>query len=96
MELANHLSIRSMCWQPDQRLDYENGKPVPIANISIKLSSLDPNLNPICPDESYARIRSRLLPLLEFAKKHNVFIYFDMEQRSLKDLILYVFKKALM
>jgi len=96
LELANHLSVRSMCWQPNQRLDYENGRPVPIANISIKLSSLDPNLNPTCPDESYARIRSRLLPLLEFAKKHNVFIYFDMEQRSLKDLILFVFKKALM
>lgn len=96
LDLATNLAQKANQWQPHPILDSEDRGAIPIMNVSVKLSALDPQMDPLCPDQTYQKLKPKLLPLLVFAKEHNVFIYFDMEQRSTKDLILFIFKKILL
>jgi len=52
----------------------------PRANVSVKISALDPYIDAADHRGSVARLRERLLPLLRLARQKNVFINFDLEQ----------------
>ncbi|MDH3349155.1 MAG: proline dehydrogenase family protein, partial [Desulfobulbaceae bacterium] len=54
--------------------------PLPKANVSIKISALDPYMDQVDFQGSLARLKERLLPLLRLARQKNVFINFDLEQ----------------
>jgi RHH-type proline utilization regulon transcriptional repressor/proline dehydrogenase/delta 1-pyrroline-5-carboxylate dehydrogenase len=69
--------------------------PVPRVNVSIKLSSLYSQIDPIDPDGSIEAVKARLRPLYLKAKAAGAFINLDMEQYELKDLTLAVFKSLL-
>lgn len=70
-------------------------KPLPRVNVSIKLSSLFSQFDPINREGTSAAVRERLRPLFRAAQRNGVFINFDMEQYAYKDLTLRIFREVL-
>lgn len=68
-------------------LDYQN--------VSIKLTALDPAFDPIDPAGTATRVRKRLIPLLDLAKREDVFVYIDMEHYEVRDLTLRIIQDVL-
>jgi RHH-type transcriptional regulator, proline utilization regulon repressor / proline dehydrogenase / delta 1-pyrroline-5-carboxylate dehydrogenase len=67
--------------------------PLPLANISVKISAFDPYPEPADHAGSTARLRERLLPLLRLAREKNVFINFDLEQWAVHSITYGLFEE---
>ncbi|HET8563139.1 MAG TPA: proline dehydrogenase family protein, partial [Candidatus Binatia bacterium] len=68
---------------------------VPRVNLSVKLSALYSQLDPIDPEGSFHAVAARLRPLLGLAMTMPAALTFDMEQAELKDLTLMIFMRLL-
>ncbi|GAB4259339.1 proline dehydrogenase family protein [Deferrisoma sp.] len=68
--------------------------PLPRVNVSVKVSSLAPYLDPADPEGGADRVLARLIPLLVRAKEVGVAIHLDLESWDLHDLALEVFERA--
>jgi RHH-type proline utilization regulon transcriptional repressor/proline dehydrogenase/delta 1-pyrroline-5-carboxylate dehydrogenase len=86
--VANH-------WPEVPQIDRALGEELPRVNVSIKLSALDSQFDPIDPEGSSRRAGARLRTLLRTAAQHRAFINVDMESYRTKDLTLSVFKQVL-
>ncbi len=64
-------------------------------NVSVKLSTLDPNFDPIDPETTSQRVRARLRELIRLALNREVFIHIDMEEYILRDLTLKIVRDLL-
>ena len=64
--------------------------------MSVKLSSLYSQFDPIDPAGTYRAVAKRLRPILSLAKERGAFVNFDMEQYSFKDATLQIFREILM
>jgi RHH-type transcriptional regulator, proline utilization regulon repressor / proline dehydrogenase / delta 1-pyrroline-5-carboxylate dehydrogenase len=76
-------------------IDEGPGGPIPRVNISIKLSSLYSQFDPIDPEGTSRAVLHRLLPILRLARENGAFINVDMEQYAYKDLTLRIFRDIL-
>ncbi|WP_432798790.1 proline dehydrogenase family protein [Poriferisphaera sp. WC338] len=83
-------------WHSDPRLESNHLGPIPRANLSIKISSLHPHVDPIDFDGSLVSLQKAIDPILQCAEEHNVFINFDMEHYELKNLTIELFKQSIM
>lgn len=66
--------------------------PLPRLNLSVKISSLTPDVHPADPENSIAALKKRFRPILRRAAEIGALINFDMESYKLKDLTLALFK----
>jgi RHH-type proline utilization regulon transcriptional repressor/proline dehydrogenase/delta 1-pyrroline-5-carboxylate dehydrogenase len=89
------LGEATRAWPPHPRLEQDHLGPVPRINLSVKLSALYSQLDPIDQEGSYAAVAARLRPILDVAVTLPAGITFDMEQAELKDLTLTIFKRLL-
>src|SRR5205807_1545458 len=64
-------------------------------NLSVKLSSLYSQFDPIDPDGTGRVVRARLRPILRLARDNRCFVNIDMEQYASKDLTLRIFREML-
>ncbi len=94
LELIGTLGGSTTAWPERKAIENDHLGPVPRGNVSIKLSSLDPRLDPADFSGTVQRLEDALLPLLEAARDANVAINFDMEQHGLKELTLEVFERC--
>ncbi len=94
LDLINTLSGEVQTWSPNDVLDRDHLGPIPRANVSIKISSLYPQTDPIDFDNTVNRLVDALSPILQAAAKQQVFINFDMEQHAFKDLTLALFMRC--
>src|SRR5262249_2702084 len=69
--------------------------PLPRVNVSVKLSALYSQFDPIDPAGTARAVLSRLRPILRLARDCRVFVNFDMEQFSFKDVTLHIFNEVL-
>jgi RHH-type proline utilization regulon transcriptional repressor/proline dehydrogenase/delta 1-pyrroline-5-carboxylate dehydrogenase len=69
---------------------------LPRVNVSIKLSCLYSQFDPIDPAGTSAVVRERLRPILRAARKRGAFVNLDMEQFAIKDLTLRIFQEILL
>src|SRR5207302_1501984 len=76
------------------RIDRDDAGPLPRVNLSIKLSSLYSQFDPIDPDGTSRAVRARLRPILRAAKHHHAFVNIDMEQFAFKDATLRIFREV--
>lgn len=67
-------------------------KPYPL-NVSIKLSSLYSQFNPVDPEGTGKEVKERLRKILRVAKEFNTFVNIDMEQYCYRDLTIKIFKE---
>jgi RHH-type proline utilization regulon transcriptional repressor/proline dehydrogenase/delta 1-pyrroline-5-carboxylate dehydrogenase len=80
----------------DTLLDGDSDGPIPRVNVSIKLSSLYSQFDPIDPVGTRAAVLARLRPILRLARRAGAFVNLDMEQRAFKDTTLDIFKSVFM
>ena len=69
-------------------LDRDGFGSIPKANVSIKVSALTPTFDPTDPEGTIASVLPFLRILLREARDKGVFVNFDMEQYSSKDLLI--------
>jgi RHH-type proline utilization regulon transcriptional repressor/proline dehydrogenase/delta 1-pyrroline-5-carboxylate dehydrogenase len=89
--LSRHVNV----WPANDRIDRDHRGPIPRVNVSLKLSSLYSQFDPIDPAGTSRAVRERLRPLFRTARAHGAFINVDMEQYAYKDLTLRIFKEVL-
>jgi RHH-type proline utilization regulon transcriptional repressor/proline dehydrogenase/delta 1-pyrroline-5-carboxylate dehydrogenase len=67
----------------------------PVVDVSLKLSSLTPRFDPVCPEYASQEVRRRLHPILRAAMETGSKVNIDMENYDLRDLTLSVFRDIL-
>ena len=94
LDLVAGLLARSTTGRrsPDRR---DHHGPIPRVNVSVKLSALYSQFDPIDPDGTSRVVRKRLRPILRAAQRARAFVNFDMEQYASKDLTLQIFREIL-
>jgi RHH-type proline utilization regulon transcriptional repressor/proline dehydrogenase/delta 1-pyrroline-5-carboxylate dehydrogenase len=95
LELIEGLSEEVNAWTPIDLIDRDPLGTLARVNVSIKLSSLFSQFDPMAPDHTSAVVRERLRPILRAAIKHRAFVNIDMEQSSYKDLTIRIFQEIL-
>lgn len=80
-------------WASSPVLERDHLGPLPRIQLSIKISALYSQLDPIDFESSYRAVAARLRPLLNQACTLPASIIFDMEQAEMKELILGIFMR---
>jgi RHH-type proline utilization regulon transcriptional repressor/proline dehydrogenase/delta 1-pyrroline-5-carboxylate dehydrogenase len=95
LRLIEGLSRQVNAWEPVELIDRDPSGPLPRVNVSIKLSALYSQFDPIDPAGTSAIVRERLRPIFRAAMRHRAFVNLDMEQYAFKDLTLRIFREIL-
>ena len=95
LELIEGLSREVNAWPAVPLIDRDAAGPMPRVNVSVKLSSLYSQFDPIDPEATSDAVRGRLRPILRLARRHGAFVNFDMEQYAFKDVTLRIFREVL-
>src|SRR6516225_9077204 len=95
LELINGLSGAVNTWPANDRIDRDDHGPLPRVNVSVKLSALYSQFDPLDPEGTSRVVRERLRPILRTARLHHAFINVDMEQYAYKDQTLRIFREVL-
>jgi RHH-type proline utilization regulon transcriptional repressor/proline dehydrogenase/delta 1-pyrroline-5-carboxylate dehydrogenase len=95
LHFVEGLARRAASWPMIPRIDSSPAGPIPKVNVSVKLSSLYSQFDPIAPANTTRQVLSRLRPILRLAKSLGVFVNIDMEQHAFKDLTLDIFESVL-
>jgi RHH-type proline utilization regulon transcriptional repressor/proline dehydrogenase/delta 1-pyrroline-5-carboxylate dehydrogenase len=95
LELLAGLTREVNAWPEEPAIDRDDRGPIPRVNVSVKLSALYSQFDPIDPDGTTAAVCKRLRPILRLAKQTGAFVNFDMEQYSFKDATLRIFRDIL-
>ncbi|QOJ33548.1 MAG: bifunctional proline dehydrogenase/L-glutamate gamma-semialdehyde dehydrogenase [Nitrospira sp.] len=95
--LATLQVLGEVCstWPSLPLLERDHLGSLPRIQLSIKISALYSQLDPIDPDGSYRVIAARLRPLLNVAVTLPASVIFDMEQAETKEVILLTFMRLL-
>jgi RHH-type proline utilization regulon transcriptional repressor/proline dehydrogenase/delta 1-pyrroline-5-carboxylate dehydrogenase len=96
LELIEKVSDRLASAPAFPLLDVDHmGRPIPRVNVSVKLSSLYSQFDPVDPAGTTDAVLGRLRPILRLAKSRGAFVNLDMEQSAYKDLTVSIFKTVL-
>lgn len=93
LDLTTLLGDAAGKWPDNPLLYLSPAGALPRANISVKISTLDPYIDAADHHGSIARLKERLLPLLRLARQKNVFINFDLEQWAVHDITYGLFSE---
>ncbi len=94
-DLLTGLTTEVNQWPEVPAIDRDDRGPLPRVNVSVKLSALYSQFDPIDPAGTLRGVASRLRPILSLAKRTGAFVNFDMEQHSFKDTTLFIFRELL-
>ena len=94
-DLIESLSAEVEKWPADAILNSCHSGPIPVANVSIKLSALEPRLDPVNTQGCVARLKHRVLPIFLLAKQKNVFLNVDLENWQLHGITYDLFEEIL-
>jgi len=95
LHLITGLSEFVNSWEQIDLIDCGPSGPLPRVNISVKLSSLYSQFDPIDPAGTSRVVRQRLRPILRAAQGARAFVNFDMEQYAYKDVTIRIFEEIL-
>ena len=96
LDLVSGLCEPVKQWVRDPLLDECNGRSSPRMNISVKLSSLYSQINPLDPDGSVSAIAERLRPVLRRIREAGGSVTIDMEQYEFRHIVLQCFQQVFM
>jgi len=80
-------------WPEQPILEQDHLGSLPRIQLSLKLSALYSQLDPIAPEGSFAGVAASLRPILDVAKTLPAGIVFDMEQAEFKELTASIFMR---
>ena len=95
LDLLAGLTREVNAWPEVPGIDRDDRGAIPRVNVSVKLSALYSQFDPIDPDGTSRAVCARLRPILGLAKRTGAFVNFDMEQHSFKDATLRIFRDLL-
>ncbi|MGH7174373.1 MAG: proline dehydrogenase family protein, partial [Gemmataceae bacterium] len=95
LELINGLSREVNTWKTNDPIDRDDHGPIPRVNVSVKLTALYSQFDPIDPEGTSQAVRRRLRPIFQAAREQSVFVNIDMEQYAFKDLTLQILREVL-
>ncbi len=95
LELIAQLCDRGVDWKTDPLIDHDHHGPLAKVNLSLKLSSLYSQFDPIDPAGTSAAVRERLRPIFRLAKARGALVNLDMEQYAFKNVTLRIFREIL-
>ena len=95
LDLIDGLARVVNTWPEAPLIDCDDRGPLPRVNVSVKLSALYSQFDPIDSEGTSRAVLKRLRPILHTAREHRVFVNFDMEQYSFKDETLRIFRDVL-
>jgi RHH-type proline utilization regulon transcriptional repressor/proline dehydrogenase/delta 1-pyrroline-5-carboxylate dehydrogenase len=95
LKLVDGLSQSVNAWPVVEQIDRDERGPLPRVNVSVKLSALYSQFDPIDPEGTSAAVRARLRPILRAAMGRGAFVNIDMEQYTFKDQTLRIFREVL-
>jgi RHH-type proline utilization regulon transcriptional repressor/proline dehydrogenase/delta 1-pyrroline-5-carboxylate dehydrogenase len=95
LHLVEGLTAAVNAWPHVPLIDEDRRGPLPRVNVSLKLSSLYSQFDPIDPAGTGAAVRERLRPIFRAAMRHGAFINVDMEQHAYKDETIRIFREVL-
>ena len=95
LDLLSGLSKKVNHWPENTLIDRDDRGPIPRVNVSVKLSALFSQFDPIDPQGTSEAVRRRLRPILRLAIENHAFVNFDMEQYSYKDTTIQIFREIL-
>ncbi len=95
VDLIEAIAPTVNAWPEVTRLDRDDRGTIPRVNVSVKLSALDSQFDPIDPEGTTARVAVRLRTLLRTARRHRAHVHVDMESYQAKDLTLAIFQAVL-
>ncbi|MCI0701263.1 MAG: L-glutamate gamma-semialdehyde dehydrogenase, partial [Planctomycetia bacterium] len=96
LDLLHGLTREVNNWPEEPTIDRDDRGPIPRVNVSVKLSALYSQFDPIDPEGTSQAVCRRLRPILSLAKQTGAFVNFDMEQYSFKDITLRIFRDILL
>src|SRR4029079_13515818 len=95
LDLIAGLTREVNGWPEVPLIDRDHQGPIPRVNVSVKLSALYSQFDPIDPEGTSRVVRRRWRPILAAARQEKAFVNFDMEQYTSKDLTLQLFFEVL-
>ncbi len=95
LDLLEALAPHARKWPLIELIDQDHKGPIPRISISVKLTALYSQLDPIDPLRSSSTVKERLRPILRRAREIDASVTLDMEQYHYKNLTLQIFKEIL-
>lgn len=95
LEALQALGEAATAWPSRPGLERDHLGPLPRVHLSVKLSALYSQLDPIDPDDAYEGVARRLRPILDVARRLPAAITFDMEHAETKHVTLAIFMRLL-
>jgi RHH-type proline utilization regulon transcriptional repressor/proline dehydrogenase/delta 1-pyrroline-5-carboxylate dehydrogenase len=96
LDLIDNLPDEVAGWPVDALLERNHLGAIPRANISVKVSAMDPYLDPADPAGSVDRLERRVLPLMLHARANGACLNLDLEQWSYHHITLDLFERLVM
>ena len=93
LEALQAMHIMAQEWEPQPLLEVDHLGPLPRIQLSIKISALYSQLDPIAPAQCYEALAPRLRSIMYQAQSLPASITFDMEHAELEPLTLYIFTR---
>ena len=95
LDLVEGIAPAVNAWEEVPQVDRAGTAELPRTNVSIKLSALDSQFDPIDPAGTTRRVSARLRKLLRVAREHRAFVNVDMESYHTKDQTLAIFEQVM-
>lgn len=95
LDLVAGIAPTVNAWPEVAQIDRAELAPLPRVNVSIKLSALDSQFDPIDPEGTTRRVAHRLRQVLRVCRQHGSFLHVDMESYRTKQLTLRIFQSVL-
>jgi RHH-type proline utilization regulon transcriptional repressor/proline dehydrogenase/delta 1-pyrroline-5-carboxylate dehydrogenase len=96
LDLLQGLTFAAQDWESRPLIDRDHAGAIPRINLSLKLSSLYSQFDPIDSAGTCAEVKERLRPILYTARLSGAFVNIDMEQYAYKDITLRIFREILL
>ena len=93
LNALKELTRTADAWPSVSLLEHDQLGPLPRVQLSLKISALSSQLDPIDPEGSFQSVASRLRPLVDHAMALRAGLIFDMEQAELKTLLVEIFTR---
>ena len=95
LELIDELSARIESLPADDVIKRNHLGPIPVANVSLKISAMDSQLDSLDRRGCVSRLKEMILPIFLRAKEKNVFINVDLEQWEYHGITYDLFEEIL-
>ncbi|MCZ6651682.1 MAG: proline dehydrogenase family protein, partial [Planctomycetota bacterium] len=95
MDLIRDIGTAARDWPAVDPIDYDSAGKYPITNISVKLTALYSQFDPIARERTMAVVGDRLAAIFREARKYDAFVNVDLEQYRYKNITLAIFEEVL-